>query len=187
MSIITTRQLSMMLIVALSLSACESTPAPDTRTDVSLPINTDGDATRGAVIYKEACAQCHQLTPGLNKKGPQLMNIYGAAAAQLKDYDYSQGLAQSGWVWDAKTLDPYIEDVEKVTTNSKMLADPMPDASERADVIAYLSTLRSQASVADDQASNTVTNETKGSYIQMDNEPIDVSTDAAQKPAAHYQ
>lgn len=171
-------QLSAMLIIALSLSACKSTPPPDTRAAVSLPVNTDGDATRGAIIYKEACAQCHQLTPGLNKKGPQLMNIYGADAAQLADFDYSKGLANSGWTWDAKTLDPYIEDVEKVMSDSKMLADPMPDATERADVIAYLSTLRSENSASELTSQSKQTN--------MNNDPIEISTDAAQKPAASY-
>jgi len=35
--------------------------------------------------------------------------------------------------------------------DSKMLSDPMPDAKERADIIAYLSTLRAAApTVTDD-------------------------------------
>lgn len=139
-------QLGGMLLAVLSLSACEKPPA-DYRAPVSLPEYTQGDADRGAIIYGDACAQCHQLTPGLNKKGPQLMNIYGAAAAQLADYDYSEALSNSGWVWDAKTLDPYIADAEKALPGSKMLSDPMPDANERADVIAYLSTLRAAAPV----------------------------------------
>lgn len=76
------------------------------------------------------------------------MNIYGASAAELADYDYSDALSSSGWVWDAETLDPYIADAEKAMPGSKMLSDPMPDASERADVIAYLSTLRAAAPVS---------------------------------------
>lgn len=141
---VTRSQLSFVFTAILLLSACERTP-PDHRAPVTLPLYTGGDAVNGALIYKEACGQCHQLNPGLNKKGPQLMNIYGAPAADLEDYTYSQGLETSGWVWNAETLDPYIADAEKVITDSKMLADPMPDAKERADVIAYLSTLRAAA------------------------------------------
>lgn len=141
MSIIKKYQLTAMLAAALFLSACEKTP-PDYRAPVTLPLYTAGDADNGSLIYKDACSQCHQLNPGLNKKGPQLMNIYGAPAAKLTDYTYSEGLAASGWVWDAKTLDDYIADSEKAIPDSKMLADPMPDGKERADVIAYLSTLR---------------------------------------------
>lgn len=130
------------------LNGCARTP-PDYRSEVTLPIYSEGDAERGEVIYEEACSQCHQLTPGLNKKGPQLLNIYGAKSAQLADFDYSDGLSASGWVWTADKLDPYIADNEKVITDSKMLADPMPDASERADVIAYLSTLRAPVPALD--------------------------------------
>ena len=36
--------------------------------------------------------------------------------------------------------------------DSKMLSNPMPDAKERADVIAYLSTLRAAAPLVEDEA-----------------------------------
>lgn len=78
------------------------------------------------------------------------MNIYGANAAELEDYTYSEGLTTSGWVWDAKTLDTYIADAEKAMPDSKMLSDPMPDSKERADVIAYLSTLRAPVPTVDE-------------------------------------
>lgn len=148
MSIVKKYQLVSMLAAALLLSACEKIP-PDYRAPVTLPLYTEGDADNGALIYKDACGQCHQLNPGLNKKGPQLMNIYGAPAAKLADYTYSEGLKASGWVWDAQTLDTYIADAEKAMPDSKMLADPMPDAKERADVIAYLSTLRAAAPIVE--------------------------------------
>ena len=148
MSIVNKYQLVGMLVAALLLSACEKIP-PDYRAPVTLPLYTEGDADNGALIYKDACGQCHQLNPGLNKKGPQLMNIYGAPAAKLADYTYSEGLKASGWVWDAQTLDTYIADAEKAIPDSKMLADPMPDAKERADVIAYLSTLRAAAPIVE--------------------------------------
>ncbi|WP_298809246.1 c-type cytochrome [uncultured Psychrobacter sp.] len=142
--------MSSLLAAVLLLAACEKTP-PDHRAPVTLPLYTDGDADNGSIIYKDACGQCHQRNAGLNKKGPQLMNIYGAPAAELKDYTYSKGLEGSGWVWDAETLDPYIADAQKAMPDSKMLSDPMPDAKERADIIAYLSTLRAAApTVTDD-------------------------------------
>ncbi|WP_257019938.1 c-type cytochrome [Psychrobacter sp. BI730] len=142
--------MSSLLAAVLLLAACDKTP-PDHRAPVTLPLYTDGDADNGSIIYKDACGQCHQRNAGLNKKGPQLMNIYGAPAAKLKDYTYSKGLEDSGWVWDAETLDPYIADAQKAMPDSKMLSDPMPDAKERADIIAYLSTLRAAApTVTDD-------------------------------------
>lgn len=149
MSIIKRYPLGAVCAAMLLLTACEKTP-PDYRDPVTLPLYTEGDADNGALIYQDACGQCHQLNPGLNKKGPQLMNIYGANAAELEDYTYSEGLTTSGWVWDAKTLDTYIADVEKAMPDSKMLSDPMPDSKERADVIAYLSTLRAPVPTVDE-------------------------------------
>ncbi len=203
MSIIIKCQLGAAFITLLLLTGCERTP-PDYRAAVNLPIYTQGDADRGALIYEDACGQCHQLNPGSNKKGPQLMNIYGAPAANLADYDYSEGLLTSGWVWDAETLDPYIADVEKAMVDSKMLADPMPDASERADVIAYLSTLRAEIPVLDAKGYPIDTNADQNTdkravksanadinadtkHTQMTNERVDVPSDPAQKPAADFQ
>ncbi|WP_367109794.1 cytochrome c family protein [uncultured Psychrobacter sp.] len=169
------------LLVLTTLTACQR-PPPDYRAPVTLPVYMVGDADNGALIYEDACGQCHQLTPGSNKKGPQLMNIYGAQAAALADYDYSEGLATSGWVWDAKTLDPYIADVEEAMPASKMLADPMPDASERADVIAYLSTLRAPAPVVASDGKPVLTNE----HTQMSNEAVEIAPGAENKPAASF-
>ncbi|MGE6360985.1 c-type cytochrome [Psychrobacter glacincola] len=150
MPIINKYQISSMFAAVLLLSACGENTPPDHRAAVTLPFYTEGDADNGAIIYQDACGQCHQLNAGLNKKGPQLMNIYGAPAAELEDYTYSDGLKKSGWVWDAQTLDPYIADAEKAMLDSKMLSNPMPDAQERADVIAYLSTLRAAPITEDD-------------------------------------
>lgn len=150
MPIIRQYQMSGLFAAVLLLTACGGNTPPDHRSPVTLPLYTEGDADNGAIIYKDACSQCHQLNAGLNKKGPQLMNIYGAPAAELKDYTYSEGLKKSGWIWDAETLDPYIADAEKAMPNSKMLSNPMPDAKERADVIAYLSTLRAAAPIVKD-------------------------------------
>ena len=185
------RQISVIFTAAILLSACGERTPPDSRAAVTLPVYEQGDADNGAIIYQDACGQCHQLTPGLNKKGPQLMNIYGAKAAQLADYDYSKALKTSGWVWDAETLDPYIADVETAMPESKMLADPMPDARERADVIAYLSTLRApdsaDAQVDTTNQSNDQNNQNSNQHSQMSNDAVVISDVAAEKPAADFQ
>ncbi|WP_227677464.1 c-type cytochrome [Psychrobacter ciconiae] len=158
------------LMGLLVLSGCKKVP-PDYRPEVSLPVFTEGDADKGALIYDDACAQCHQLKAGFNKKGPQLMNIYGAKAGLLNDYKFSKALSESGWVWDAKTLDHYIADVDKALPDSKMLADPMPDARERADVIAYLSTLREVPPVIEE---GEAVDKTLKRRPQMENEPVEI-------------
>lgn len=169
------------LLAVLSLTACERTP-PDYRDPVTLPVYSAGDADNGAIIYEEACGQCHELNPGSNKKGPQLMNIYGAPAAKLADYDYGAAISSSGWIWDAKTIDLYIADAQKAMPESKMLADPMPDASERADIIAYLSTLRMAAPAVDSDGNPVV----DAGRTQMNNEAVEISEGSENKPAASF-
>ncbi len=181
-------QLSLIAVATVLFTACSRMP-PDYRAMVTLPVYTEGDADKGAVIYEEACGQCHQLTAGLNQKGPQLMNIYGAPAASLKDYEYGAALSQSGWVWDAKTLDPYIADAEKAMPNSKMLADPMPDAQERADVIAYLSTLRAEVPKLDADGfpvADATATTTKTQNIPAADEPVEIVSGDENKPAASF-
>ena len=170
----------LVLTILTVLTACERTP-PDYRDPVTLPVYSAGDADNGAIIYEEACGQCHQLSPGSNKKGPQLMNIYGAPAAELEDYDYGAALTKSGWVWDAKTLDPYIADAQKAMPESKMLSDPIPDASERADIIAYLSTLRMAAPAIDSDGKPIDTEHT-----QMSDEPVEIEDGVENQPAASF-
>ncbi len=172
---------ALIFMVLTVLTACERTP-PDYRDPVTLPVYSAGDADNGAIIYEEACGQCHQLNPGSNKKGPQLMNIYGASAAELEDYDYGAALTSSGWVWDAETLDPYIADAQKAMPDSKMLSDPMPDADERADVIAYLSTLRMTAPIVDSDGKQVL----NANHTQMSNEAVEIAEGAENKPAASY-
>ena len=126
--------------VAAVGTGCTPTP-PDYRAQVTAPVYEAGDAKNGEKLYEELCSQCHTLRPGSNKKGPQLVGVYMAPSAQLNDYKYSEVMEQANWVWDADTLDSYIEDPEAVLADTKMLSDPVPNAEDRQDVIAYLSTL----------------------------------------------
>lgn len=98
----------------------------------------------GKKIYERECGKCHQLEAGRNSKAPQLERIYGATSATLADYKgrYSSAMQNSGWVWDATTLDHYLADPANALPDGKMLSDPLPDQMERQAVIAYLSTLR---------------------------------------------
>jgi len=131
------------LAACLLLTACQPATPPAQRASVTLPV-LSGDLERGKQVYARECSQCHQLSAGQNSKGPQLLRIYGAKAADLADYQsrYSQALKQSGWRWDAVTLDRYLADPAVALPNGKMLSDPLPAAADRQAVIAYLSTLR---------------------------------------------
>ncbi len=130
----------------LLLAACQPKPAVDQRPPVTLPPLLDQNSAEFNLAkksYDAECGKCHQTQPGNNHKGPQLDRIYGAQAAQLRDYTrYSSALKQSGWRWDAATLDRYLTHPEQALPNTKMLYDGLADAKQRQAIIAYLSTLR---------------------------------------------
>ena len=123
----------------LLLVACQPATPPAQRAPVSLPVLA-GDVAHGKQVYARECSQCHQLSAGQNSKAPQLARVYGAKAASLADYQgrYSQALTQSGWVWDAVTLDRYLADAGTALPAGKMLSDPLPDAADRQALLSLI-------------------------------------------------
>jgi cytochrome c len=51
-------------------------------------------------------------------------------------------MKNSGKVWDAATLDTYLANPRTVVPGTKMSFAGLPDATDRANVIAYLTTLK---------------------------------------------
>ncbi len=93
-----------------------------------------GDAEHGSVLY-EGCQDCHSLDK--NDVGPRHRGVFGRKAGSLPDYDYSDGLKHSNFVWDEANLDRWLTDPQAFVPDAKMfyhLADP----KDRADVIAFL-------------------------------------------------
>ena len=96
-----------------------------------------GDAKRGETLYA-ACAACHTLDPGQNQLGPHLKGIVGRKAAAVDDYTYSGPMKRAEITWTAETLDAFLADPQAVVAGTKMPFAGMPDAKDRADLIAYL-------------------------------------------------
>jgi len=101
-----------------------------------------GDAKLGADLFAENCSECHSLKEGKNKKGPSLFAGFGRKAASVPDFVYSGPLKASAIVWTAEALDPYLALPKKVVPGGLMKYDGMPDPKARADVIAFLATVR---------------------------------------------
>jgi cytochrome c len=97
----------------------------------------DGDATRGEKRFEE-CATCHTLQQGVNNVGPSLFGVIGRKAGQIADFRYSPAMKRSGITWTPQTLDEFISDPQKKVPGNRMPFAGMPDAGDRADLIAYL-------------------------------------------------
>jgi cytochrome c len=109
-----------------------------------------GDAAKGKAAYAK-CAICHQVGPGAqNLVGPELNGIVGRKAASVASYTlYSAGmkkLGAEGFTWTEENLDKWIADPKAMIPDSPMALafQGVPDAGERADIIAYLKTVPAQ-------------------------------------------
>ena len=96
-----------------------------------------GIAVRGEARFKE-CAACHKLDAGTNEVGPSLHGIFSRKAGELGDFRYSPAMKRSGVTWTAETLDKYIADPQAFIPANRMPYAGLSNASDRADLIAYL-------------------------------------------------
>jgi cytochrome c len=116
---------------------------------ISGPALAEGDAAKGKAAFAK-CAICHQVGPGAaTLVGPELNGIVGRKAGSVADYPYSAGmkkLAGEGFTWTEENLDKWIADPKAMIPDSPMALafQGIPDAGERADIIAYLKTVPAQ-------------------------------------------
>ena len=99
--------------------------------------HADGDPARGEQRFVD-CAACHAPQPGVANVGPSLQGVFGRKAATLADFRYSPALKRSGITWTPETLDTFLADPQKAVPNNRMPYAGMPNAADRADLIAYL-------------------------------------------------
>ena len=93
------------------------------------------DAQRGKELYETRCTSCHSIEyPGA---GPAHKGLFGRKAGSSAGFSYSNALKDSKVVWGAETLDKWLSGPEAFIPGQRMFIS-VPDAAERADIIAYL-------------------------------------------------
>lgn len=98
------------------------------------------DAATGAMSFLQ-CADCH--SPGENNGvGPGLKGVVGRKAGTQPGFAYSAAMAKSGLSWDDRTLDAFLADPRTALPGTAMAFAGVADAKDRADLIAYLKTLK---------------------------------------------
>ncbi len=100
------------------------------------------DKDKGANIAK-ACAACHDFTKGgPNKVGPELYGVVGRPMGTEAGFTYSDGFkAMGGKNWDYDSLNEWLKKPSGFIHGTKMAFAGIGNDQNRADVIAYLSTL----------------------------------------------
>src|SRR5215510_15813642 len=111
-----------------------------------------GDAERGKAFFQVSCAVCHSPVLGpdytvIMKQGPSLAGVVGRPAASLPHFNYTKAIRESGFTWDPATLDRFLDNPMVVVAGTTMPI-PVTDPRNRADVVAYLATLKIPHGVA---------------------------------------
>jgi len=104
------------------------------------------DPTAGEAAARK-CTGCHNFAQGAgNKQGPELYGVVGRPIGTLPDFAYSDGMLEhkaKGDIWTYENLNAFITSPKTFTPGTKMSFPGIKDDKERANVLAYLSTLAS--------------------------------------------
>ena len=129
--------------MALTHLSAEAQTPPPTFAAVAVPREwrtpPPGDVQRGLELYQARCTACHAIDS--NKIGPAHRGVVGRRVGSLPGYLYSEELARSRLRWTPQTLNAWLEDPEELVAGQRM-GFQVENLQERADLIAYLTTLK---------------------------------------------
>lgn len=100
------------------------------------------DVKNGEQVFAR-CAICHSNTKGAPARiGPNLFGITGRKAGSQPDFSYSAALKNSGIVWTPANLDKWTAGPAAMVPGNRMSFAGISSAKDRADLVAYLGTLK---------------------------------------------
>ncbi len=123
------RRLLVIVAVVAVPAVCAAAPNPDVE--------------NGRKAFTTMCGVCHAVQEsGGPTEGPSLLGLVGRAAASEPGFPlYTKALKASGLTWSAEALDKFLVNPSAMAPGTAM---PMQiqDDKTRADVVAYLATLK---------------------------------------------
>jgi len=101
------------------------------------------DPKHGEQVAK-VCLQCHTFAKGEpNKIGPNLFGVMAENIAGVPNYQFSQALsAHKSEKWDPDKLNVWLAKPQEFAKGTKMTFPGLPKVQDRADVAAYLESLK---------------------------------------------
>jgi cytochrome c len=126
------------LFALAALLAAPAAYAGDAKAD------SKADAANGKELFMASgCPACHGVTREDNAKvGPNLVGVVGRKAGTTQSLlGPSENMKKYGVTWSAETLDEFLANPNAKVPGTAM-AGILTDPQQRADVIAYLSTLK---------------------------------------------
>ena len=111
---------------------------------MSTPAMANGDVEAGEGVFKKKCKSCHvNKDNGKHGMGPNLFNVMGRKAGTVEGYTrFSDGMKASGVVWDDASMDKIMVNSTKFVDGGKMNGIKIKDATDRANITAYVKTLK---------------------------------------------
>ncbi len=104
------------------------------------------DASRGERSFKGKCATCHTIAEGgANGTGPNLYNSIYAGKQNVASFNYSGVLAAVGGEWTYEAMDDWLRAPSRYARGTSMAFAGINRDTERADVIAYLTSFTPDA------------------------------------------
>ncbi len=101
-----------------------------------------GNAERGGRVFASQCAVCHSTLAGWHKEGPSLAGVFGRRAGSAADFTGYRALRGLDVVWSEPSLDAWLADPKGFSGRDSAMPAKLADPQARADVIAYLRSLR---------------------------------------------
>jgi len=99
------------------------------------------DAAAGEKVFGK-CKSCHKID-GTNATGPHLNGVVGRNHASVEGFKYSDAmLAHQSETWTPEAIYEFIKNPKADVPGTKMSFAGLPKPEDRANVIAYLSTLK---------------------------------------------
>jgi cytochrome c len=109
---------------------------------LSMPAQA-ADVNAGEAAFRRLCAACHIVTAeGRRGVGPTVFGVVGRKAGAVEGFRYSSAKRDANLVWTPETLDPYLTNPREFMPGTTMAFAGIRNAEERANVIAYLQTLK---------------------------------------------
>jgi len=100
-----------------------------------------GDAAKGKTVFAK-CMACHAVVAGKNGVGPSLFGVVGRASGTVPGYTYSEDLKKLNLTWTPENIDKWVTNPKAMAPKTKMTFPGLNNADDRANLIAYLDTLK---------------------------------------------
>lgn len=119
-------------------------PAPEEKPVDIAPFMAKADAKAGEAVSKK-CTSCHTFDKGgKNGVGPNQWGLVGSSFAHKDDYTYSAAIAaeKGKKKWGNQELSDFLAHPNKYLPGTKMSFAGISSPQDRANLIAYLATLK---------------------------------------------